>query len=54
MVITIKKGASLNEIRKALAKLDKQKKKHSLKKHFGALKRGLDGLTYQKEVRREY
>lgn len=54
MVITLKKGASRGEIEKALAKLEKQKKKPSLKKHFGALKRGLDGLTYQKEARREY
>lgn len=51
MVITIKRGTSRNEIQKALAKLEKRKKLPSLKKHFGALKRGLDGLTYQKEIR---
>lgn len=53
MVITIKKGASDQEIKKALSKLEKNKKKPSLKKHFGALKRGLDGVRYQKEMRRE-
>ncbi len=53
MVITIKKGASDQEIKKALSKLEKNKKKPSLKKHFGALKRGLDGVRYQKEMRHE-
>jgi hypothetical protein len=53
MVITIKNGASSQEIQKALSKLEKNKKKPSLKKYFGALKRGLDGVTYQKEMRRE-
>ncbi|MCB0487780.1 MAG: hypothetical protein R2820_15085 [Cyclobacteriaceae bacterium] len=52
MVITIKKGATKAEIEKALAKLD-SRRKVSLKKYFGSLKRGLDGLTYQKEARRE-
>jgi len=53
MVITIKKGASSEEIQKALSKLEKNKKKPSLKKHFGVLKRGLDGVIYQKEMRNE-
>ena len=53
MVITIKQNASRTEIQKALTKLEKQMKKPSLKKHFGKLKRGLDGLKYQKEIRRE-
>lgn len=53
MVITIKKGASGQEIQKALSRLEKNKKKPSLKKHFGVLKRGLDGVKYQKEMRRE-
>lgn len=53
MVITIKKGATQSDIEKALAKLEKGKKKPSLKKHFGLLRRGLDGLTYQKKARRE-
>jgi hypothetical protein len=53
MIITLKKGSSPNDIEKALAKLEKRKKNPSLKKHFGALKRGLNGLVYQKEMRRE-
>lgn len=52
MVITIKKGATKADIEKAIAQLDKRKKV-SIKKYFGALKRGLDGLNYQKKVRRE-
>lgn len=53
MTITLKKGSSRSDIEKALAKLERRKKKPSLKKHFGVLKRGLNGLAYQKEVRRE-
>jgi hypothetical protein len=53
MVITMKKGATRSDIEKALSKLQRGKKKPSLKKHFGALKRGLDGLKYQQEARRE-
>ena len=52
MVITVKKGATKADIEKAIAKLDKRKKP-SLKKYFLALKRGLDGLKYQKKVRSE-
>ncbi|HZX72922.1 MAG TPA: hypothetical protein VFE57_00765 [Cyclobacteriaceae bacterium] len=52
MVIIIKKGATRSDIEKALSRLEKGKKKPSLKKHFGALKRGLDGLKYQREARR--
>lgn len=53
MVITIKKGATRSDIERALSKLEKGRKKPSLKKHFGALKRGIDGLKYQQNVRRE-
>lgn len=53
MIVTIKKGATKSDIEKALAKLRKGKRKPSLKKYFGSLKRGLDGLKYQKEIRRE-
>lgn len=53
MVIKVKKGATRTDIEKALDQLSKGKKQRSLKKHFGVLKRGLDGLTYQKKVRRE-
>lgn len=51
MIITVKKGASRLDIENALSRLEKRKKKPSLKKYFGALKRGVDGLTYQKEAR---
>ncbi|MCU0358040.1 MAG: hypothetical protein MUE95_10720 [Cyclobacteriaceae bacterium] len=53
MIITIKKGASQTDIEMALSQLEKRKRKPSLKKYFGSLKRGLDGLKYQKEIRRE-
>ncbi|HVX00012.1 MAG TPA: hypothetical protein VHA52_06235 [Candidatus Babeliaceae bacterium] len=61
MVITIKKGTTQAQIKKQLAKLssDRQNrsmvssKKKSLKEYYGALKRGINGLTYQKEMRYE-
>lgn len=51
MIITIKKGATRPEFEKALSKLEKRKQKSSLKKYFGSLKRGLDGLRYQFNIR---
>jgi hypothetical protein len=53
MIIKVKKGATPTDIEKALDRLSKGKKRPTLKKHFGVLKRGLDGLTYQKGVRCE-
>lgn len=53
MVIEIKKGATPKEVKKALEKLPK-KNKGSLSKHFGTLKRGIDGLAYQKKIRSEW
>jgi len=49
MVAPLKKNT---DNKKRISGQEKAKKKPSLKKHFGALKRGLDGLTYQKEARR--
>lgn len=52
MVIEIKKGMTPEQIR---ALLDRKKTaKKDLQKHVGTLKRGLDGLAYQKEVRHEW
>lgn len=53
MTIILKKGATRLDLEKALSKLEKNKRKPSAKKYFGALKRGVDGLKYQKEIRRE-
>ncbi len=49
MVAPLKRNS---DSKKRVSKPEKGNKKPSLKKYFGALKRGLDGLTYQKEARR--
>ena len=55
MTVVIKRKSSLREIAKA-KKLLRRKKNISqgLEKHFGALRRGIDGLSYQKEIRNEW
>jgi hypothetical protein len=49
MVIEVK-NKSKEEILKLL---EKKSPKKSFSKHFGALKRGIDGLQYQKEMRKD-
>jgi hypothetical protein len=51
MTIEIKDSATKEEVQQAIALFVKNTKKKSLKKHFGKLKRGLDGPEYQKQVR---
>jgi hypothetical protein len=57
MVTIIKKDMNSTEVE---AILDKRKikfnkeKENRLKKHFGSLKRGIDGLKFQKEIRNEW
>jgi len=55
MVIKLSKSASKTEVEKAREKLRRKKAtKGSPGKYFGALKRGLDGLDYQKKARNEW
>ena len=56
MTIILKKNATIEEIRAAEKKLQaasrkRNKKKGGLSEFFGTLKRGFDGLEYQKKVR---
>lgn len=53
MIIEIKKGTTPKEVKKALEKLPR-KKKGGISKHFGTLKRGIDGLAYQKKIRSKW
>ncbi len=51
MTITIR-GKNAKEVSKILSeKLRRPKKSGGLARHFGKLKRKIDGLTYQQEVR---
>jgi hypothetical protein len=52
MVIEVKEITPEN-VQELLRKV-KQTPKKTLSRHFGKLKRGLDGLTYQKSVRNEW
>jgi len=55
MTITLKKNATSKDIEAAKKKLLKgKKKKGDLSEFFGTLKRGFDGLEYQKKVRSEW
>ena len=52
-VIEIPKKASKKKVKEILEKVESLKK-GKMAKHFGALKRGIDGLAYQKQVRDEW
>lgn len=54
MVIEIKRPFTKKKVEKALARAVSVKRKKTLRKHFGKLKRGLDGLAYQKKLRDEW
>ena len=51
MVIDINKDTKLETVRELIKQTPK---KNTLRKFVGKLKRGLDGLDYQKEVRNEW
>ena len=52
MVVEVKE-ITKDSITNLLSKMKKRKKK-TLTNHFGKLKRGIDGLEYQKNVRNEW
>ena len=55
MVITIKKGATKEEVEKQLAKLKQNKKNVGLRKYLGIaiLDEKVDAVAYQKSLRNE-
>jgi hypothetical protein len=55
MTVIINKKSSEKQVESARHKVLKRKvQKHGLARSFGALKRGLDGLKYQKAMRNEW
>jgi len=54
MTIEIKTPITKEKVKDALNELSKSTGKKSLRQHFGKLKRNIDGLDYQKEVRNEW
>ena len=51
MIIKIKEPVTKEKVRKAIEQLSKDATGKSLRRHFGKLKRGLDGIEYQKMAR---
>lgn len=54
MTIEIKKPVTKEKVQQAIEQLNNDFTKKTLKKHFGKLKRNLDGLNYQKQARDEW
>ena len=53
MTVVIDKTNSKNISKILTEKLNKVSKKGNLAKHFGKLKRNIDGLKYQTEIRKD-
>jgi hypothetical protein len=54
MTIEIKAPVTKEKVQEAIEQLSKDTPKKTLKAHFGKLKRNLNGLDYQKQVRNEW
>jgi hypothetical protein len=54
MTIEIKTPVTKEKVQQAIEQLNNAGTNKSLKKHFGKLKRNLDGVNYQKQVRDEW
>ena len=52
MIIEVK-GITPENVDELLGRMKKNSKK-TIAKHFGKLKRGIDGLEYQKNIRNEW
>lgn len=52
MVLIIKKKETKKDIDNLLKKNEKSNSQGNLSKHFGKLKRNIDGLKYQLEIRK--
>ena len=55
MKIIIKKPISADKVEKAIQLIiGESKSKKNVAKHFGKLKRNIDGISYQKSLRNEW
>jgi hypothetical protein len=54
MIIEIQQPVTKEKVQEAIKKVSEGSAKKTLRKHFGKLQRGLDGLTYQKKLRDEF
>ena len=54
MTIEIKTPVTKEKVQQAIEQLSNGTEKKTLRMHFGKLKRNLDGLDYQKQIRNEW
>ena len=54
MIIELSKSSTQQQAEEALQSMAKKKNSKKLIKHFGKLKRGIDGLQFQKQARNEW
>lgn len=54
MTVVIKNNTSDKKIEEIIRKVKTGMPSKGLRKHFGALKRQIDGLDYQKKIRNEW
>ncbi len=54
MTVVIKNHTSSKKIEEIIRKVKTEMPPKGLRKHFGALKRQIDGLDYQKKIRNEW
>ena len=50
----IDKPVTPEKIKEVIERKSKEVNRKSLRNHFGELKRGLDGMTYQKKIRNDW
>jgi hypothetical protein len=54
MTVIVNNTTSEKKIEEIIQKIKTQNPQKGLRKHFGALKREIDGLEYQKKIRNEW
>jgi len=54
MTIEIKTPVTKEKVQQAIKQIAESSGKKGLRNHFGKLKRGIDGLEYQKQIRNEW
>jgi len=54
MTIEIKTPVTKEKVQEAINQLSKKSEKKGLRRHFGKLRRGIDGFEYQKKMRNEW
>ncbi|WP_165499712.1 hypothetical protein [Pedobacter frigidisoli] len=54
MIIEIQQPVTKEKVQEAIKKVSEGAAKKSLRKHFGKLQRGLDGVDYQTKIRNEF